>query len=212
MIVLASSSPRRRELLQMLGISFEVDPPEIPEEIIDGEQPSAMVARLAAEKVVAVARRRPGDLVLGADTTVVLDGDVLGKPVSPEDATEMLRRLSGKRHQVLTAVAAARDDFLETRLDTTAVSFRQLDAGFIDDYVKTGEPLDKAGSYGIRGYGAALVERIEGDFFSVMGFPVRLVIDLMDKAGVPYRFTRSPLLRMCSAPSSPFLWGPAQMR
>ncbi|MCZ6758767.1 MAG: Maf family protein [Gemmatimonadetes bacterium] len=190
MIVLASSSPRRRELLQMLGISFEVDPPEIPEEIVDGEQPSAMVARLAAEKVVAVARRRPGDLVLGADTTVVLDGDVLGKPVSPEDATEMLRRLSGKRHQVLTAVAAARDDFLETRLDTTAVSFRQLDAGFIDDYVKTGEPLDKAGSYGIQGYGAALVERIEGDFFSVMGFPVRLVIDLMDKAGVPYRFTR----------------------
>lgn len=190
MIVLASSSPRRRELLQMLGISFEVDPPEIPEEIVDGEQPSAMVVRLAAEKVVAVARRRPGDLVLGADTTVVLDGDILGKPVSPEDATEMLRRLSGKRHQVLTAVAAARDDFLETRLDTTAVSFRQLGAGFIDDYVKTGEPLDKAGSYGIQGYGAALVERIEGDFFSVMGFPVRLVIDLMDKAGVPYRFTR----------------------
>ena len=190
MIVLASASPRRRELLTMLGIPHEVDPAHIDELIKPGERPEALAARLAREKAESVAHRRAGAFVLGADTIVVLGDRVLNKPDSPSDAARMLGELAGKEHTVITAVALVRDGQRWERADQTRVRFRPLTKEFIRAYVATGEPLDKAGAYGVQGYGAALVERIEGDFFSVMGLPVRLVLELLEAAGMPYRFTR----------------------
>jgi len=186
-LVLASESPRRKQLLDMLGIPAEVRPSRVPEVRREGETPLAYTERLAREKATGV----PGELVLGADTTVVLDGDVLEKPRDPEDALAMLRRLQGRTHEVITAVAlkAGRELFQET--DVTAVTFRPADERFLRAYVATGEPMDKAGAYGIQGYGAALVERIDGDFFGVMGLPVRLVLRMLEKAGYPYAFGRA---------------------
>lgn len=190
MIVLASSSPRRSQLLDMLDIAHEVEPAGVEEAIADGESPAEAAVRLARQKATTVAKRRLGMAVLGADTIVVLEGRIMGKPESVEDAKRMLSELSGRSHQVMTGVALARGEAVAARLDVTTVTFRELASGFIDDYLATGEPLDKAGAYGIQGYGAALVEKIEGDFFGVMGLPVRLVLDLMGEARIHYRFTR----------------------
>ncbi len=190
MLVLASSSPRRRQLLEMLGIPHLVDPSDVSEEPESGEPPERFAERLAREKALQVAARHPGAPVLGADTVVVLGQRVLGKPISPADATRMLTELSGCEHRVVTAVALARDREVRDRCDVTRVWFRPLTAEMISAYVATGEPLDKAGAYGVQGYGAVLVERIEGDFFGVMGLPVRLVVELLESAGLPYRFTR----------------------
>ena len=185
-LVLASGSPRRRQLLEMLGIPIEVRPPHVPEVRNPGESPQAYVERLAREKAASVA----GPLVLGADTTVVVDGEVLEKPVDATDALRMLRRLQGRVHQVITAIALKTPDSMLSATDVTAVTFRPADDDVLRAYVATGEPMDKAGAYGIQGYGAALVERIDGDFFGVMGLPVRLVLDLLARAGHPYRFGR----------------------
>lgn len=190
MLVLASSSPRRRQLLEMLGIPHQVDPSDVPEVRELGEPAERMAARLAREKALQVAVRHPGTPVLGADTIVMLGHRLLGKPASAADAARMLHQLSGREHRVVTAVALARDGDARVRCDTTRVWFRRLTADVIDAYVATGEPLDKAGAYGVQGYGAVLVERVEGDFFSVMGLPVRLVVELLEEAGLPYRFTR----------------------
>lgn len=189
-IVLASASPRRRQLLEMLRIPFEVEPSGIDEVVQPGEAPRAYVLRVAREKGEAVARRRPGALVLAADTEVVLDGEVFGKPADAAGAVAMLQRLQGRTHQVLTAVAVAGQGRLEHALDITAVTFRPADAAALSAYVATGEPLDKAGAYAVQGMGGALIERIEGDVFGVMGLPIRLVIDLLARFGRPYRFTR----------------------
>jgi len=191
MIVLASASPRRRHLLEMLGIAHEVVPSDVDETRQDGEVPEAMAVRLAAAKARAVLAERPGHLVLAADTVVVIDDQVLGKPSDPADAERMLATLSGRSHRVVTAVALAlpEGEVLE-RYDVTTVWFRELSPELISAYVATGEPLDKAGSYGVQGVGAVLVERVDGDFFSVMGLPLRLVVDLLELAGRPYRFTR----------------------
>jgi septum formation protein len=191
MIVLASGSPRRRHLLRTLGIEHEVCPADVDEVRLPGETPETMAVRLARAKASAVAAMRPSDLVLAADTVVAIDGHVLGKPEDAEDARRMLGILSGKQHRVVTGVALAcpGSTVLERR-DVTAVWVRELTDDTIAAYVATGEPLDKAGSYGVQGAGAVLVERVEGDFFSVMGLPVRLVVDLLEEAGAPYRFTR----------------------
>jgi septum formation protein len=127
---------------------------------------------------------------LGADTLVVIDGNVLGKPSSEAEARQMLGMLSGRQHRVVTAVALVRDGAVHELHDVTKVWFRQLDDDLIRDYVATGEPLDKAGSYGVQGRGAVLVDRIEGDFFGVMGLPLRLVVSLLQAAGLPHRLTR----------------------
>ena len=190
MIVLASGSPRRRQLLEMLGIPHVVDPPHVDERAEPGELPETQAARLAREKALAVATRSPGATVLAADTVVVLGDRALGKPISAADAVRMLRELSGREHRVVTAVALARDGNVYERCDVTRVQFRRLADETIEAYVATGEPLDKAGAYGVQGYGAVLIERIEGDFFCVMGLPLRLVTDLLEEAGEPYRFTR----------------------
>lgn len=181
-LVLASSSPRRKDLLAMLGIPVLVQTPDVLERRLPREEPEAYARRLAREKARAV----PGHLVLGADTIVVLDGEVLEKPTDAAEAVSMLRRLRGRRHEVITAVALQAGRTLREAVDRTGVTFRTVSDAWIDAYVGTGEPMDKAGAYGIQGYGAGLVERIEGDFFSVMGLPVRLVIDLLEDAGCPY--------------------------
>jgi septum formation protein len=174
----------------MLQIPFRVDAPDIDETRRRDEAPDAYVVRLARAKAEAVAARAPGDLVLAADTTVTLDDQVFEKPRTPDEAGEFLRRLSGRTHRVMTAVAVAQDARLEDALDVTAVTFRTLSERIIADYVATGESMDKAGGYATQGMGAALVERIDGDFFGVMGLPLRLALDLLERFGRPYRFTR----------------------
>jgi septum formation protein len=185
-LTLASSSPRRRQLLEMLGIPLKVVPSNVPEVRRSLETPVDYVERLAREKALSV----PGDLVLGADTTVVVRDWVLEKPTDQADALQMLKQLQGRTHQVVTSVALVAKEVVHQATDVTNVTFRRLDDSFLEDYVATGEPMDKAGAYGIQGYGAALIERIEGDFFSVMGLPLRLVLNLLEEAGMEYRFGR----------------------
>lgn len=189
-LVLASGSPRRRQLLEMLGLSFRVVAPEVDETHRKDEPPDAYVVRLARAKAAAVAAREREAVVLAADTTVVVRGSVLGKPRSPAEAVAMLAQLQGRTHQVLSAVAVAQGERLEHALDVTDVTFRSLGEAELVGYVATGEPLDKAGAYAIQGQGAALVEGIRGDFFSVMGLPLRLALELLERFGRPYRFTR----------------------
>jgi septum formation protein len=184
LLILASSSPRRRQLLEMLGIPVRVVPPNIPEVRRHSETPVDYVERLAREKALSVS----GGMVLGADTTVVIRDEVLEKPVDRADALRMLRKLMGRTHQVVTSVALVSGEAVHQATDVTNVLFRRMDDAFLQAYVATGEPMDKAGAYGIQGYGAALVERIEGDFFSVMGLPVRLVLRLLEEAGDKYEF------------------------
>jgi len=183
-LILASRSPRRRQLLEMLGIPVEVRPSHVPEVQVAGEAPRDYALRLAQDKARAV----PGELVLAADTIVVLGDEILEKPEGEDDAVRMLLRLQGRTHQVVTAVALRAGETVFEAVDETAVTFRPAREGMLRAYVRTGEPLDKAGAYGIQGYGAALIERIEGDFFGVMGLPLRLVLDLLAEAGEPYRF------------------------
>lgn len=190
MIVLASRSPRRSRLLEMLGIQHFVDPADIEEQLDESESPEEAAVRLAREKANLVSRRHPGMHVLAADTLVVLGAEILGKPTTAAEAEEMLGKLAGRRHLVITAVALAIDGSSWERCDVTRVWFRKLQPEFIRAYVQTGEPLDKAGSYGVQGFGAVLVDRIEGDYYSVMGLPLRYVMELFESAGIDYRFTR----------------------
>ena len=189
-IVLASGSPRRKQLLEMLRIPFRVIPPDVDEHVLAGEQADAYVTRLSRVKAQAVVALAPGEVILAADTTVALRGRIFEKPTSPQNAVEMLEQLQGQTHKVLTAVAVAENGRLEQALDVTRVTFRRADRATLEEYVATGEPLDKAGAYAIQGLGAPLIERVEGDFFGVMGLPLRLALDLLAKFGRPYRFTR----------------------
>jgi len=189
-IVLASGSPRRKQLLEMLHIPFRVMPPDVDEHVLPGEDPGHYVTRLSRAKAEAVVARAPGDVILAADTTVVLDGAIFEKPTSPANAVEMLSRLQGRTHEVMTGVAVARDGELAQALDVSRVTFRPADRATLEAYVATGEPMDKAGAYAIQGLGAPFVERVEGDFFGVMGLPLRLALDLLAQFGRPYRFTR----------------------
>jgi septum formation protein len=184
-LVLASTSPRRRQLLEMLGINVVVRPSHIPEEPALGELPVGYSRRLAREKATQV----EGALVLGADTIVVLGERILEKPADEAHALEILRQLQGKTHQVVTTVALKSNGSMADRTDITAVTFRPATDQVLRQYIATGEPMDKAGAYGIQGYGASLVERVEGDFFGVMGLPIRLVLDLLGEAGYAYAFT-----------------------
>lgn len=184
-LVLASASPRRRELLAQAGVRHVVRVAGVDESVLPGETPETYVERLARAKAQAVLPQAGALPVLGADTTVVLDGDILGKPADAGEALAMLRRLSGREHRVLTAVAVCRGARLLSRLSVTRVWFRALDEAHLRRYVATGEPLDKAGAYGIQGFGAALVTRIDGSYTGVVGLPLAETIDLLDAFGVP---------------------------
>jgi len=185
-VVLASASPRRRDLLGLLGLTFEVAPTDVDESWRDGEAPEVHAERLAREK--ALAGRREGAVTIGADTIVVLDGDIFGKPGDRAEAAAMLRRLSGREHVVHTAIAVAYSGRLAVTVVATRVSFRPLAENVIEAYVNTGEPMDKAGAYGIQGFGAVLVERIEGDYFTVMGLGLARLVDLLGEVGLRYDF------------------------
>jgi septum formation protein len=189
-IVLASQSPRRRELLTLVGIAHDVEPADIDERYLAGESPAPHAERLARGKALAVTARHPSAVVIGADTIVVIDGDVLGKPRDRADAVATLRRLSGRRHTVFTAVAVARGGTVVSGVEEVAVTFRALSNAEIAAYVATGEPMDKAGSYGIQGFGATIVERIEGDYFAVMGLAMVRLTRLLRAVGVEYDFGR----------------------
>jgi septum formation protein len=185
MLVLASASPRRRELLAQAGFAFIVRPAEIPEEPCANEDPIAYVIRLAREKAEAVFRQisseesAPPQVVLGADTTVTLDNHILGKPADASDAARMLRLLSGRTHLVMTGVAVVTPQSAEVAAEVTAVRFLTLSDREIEDYVATGEPMDKAGAYAIQGRAARWIPRIEGCYFNVVGLPLALVAAML---------------------------------
>jgi len=187
-VVLASSSPRRRELLTLIGIAHTVSPADIDETPFDGEEPRPHAERLARGKASAVAEREPNAVIIAADTIVVVDGDILGKPRDEAEAAAMLRRLSARQHLVLTAVAVARDGVVVSDVEAVDVTFRELSPADITRYIATREPMDKAGAYGIQGFGATIVTRIDGDYFAVMGLALGLLVRLMARAGVDYRF------------------------
>jgi septum formation protein len=183
MLVLASASPRRQELLRNAGIEFVLQPAEIPEDPLAGELPPACAERLAREKALKVSRQRPEDLILGADTIVVVDGQILGKPSGLADAARMLRLLSGRTHQVITGVCLAgsqrMNGFEDTRSETTTVTMSALSEDDIRFYVASGEPMDKAGAYAIQGIASRWIPRIEGDYSNVVGLPISLIYRML---------------------------------
>ena len=187
-VILASQSPRRRELLTLIGVAHEVRPADIDETPFPGELPAPHAERLARAKAQVLAARHPDALVVAADTIVVIDGDILGKPADAAEARAMLGRLSGREHTVFTAVACARGGEVASAVEQVAVRFREIDAADVAAYVATGEPMDKAGAYGIQGYGATIVERIDGDYFAVMGLPLVRVVRLARELGAGYAF------------------------
>ncbi|MES2391310.1 MAG: Maf family protein [Acidobacteriota bacterium] len=178
-LILASSSPRRRELLTQAGFRFQVHPANIDEVRASDESPTAYVQRLALEKALAVLVQFPNATVLGADTTVELDHHILEKPACPEDAERMLRLLSGRTHLVHTAIAAVAASAQLTHVETTTVFFSEIPPDELAHYISTGDPFDKAGAYGIQGYAARWATRIEGDFFNVMGLPLAATARLL---------------------------------
>jgi len=194
MLVLASASPRRQELLRNAGIPFVVQSSNVAELPKEGENPRACAERLARGKALAVFRQRPNDFILGADTIVIVDGQILGKPRDSADATRMLHLLSGRTHEVTTGVCLLapqanarlgtanrelRTGFEDTRSETTLVAIRALSDDEIRSYVATGEPMDKAGAYAIQGIASRWISRIEGDYFNVVGLPVALVYRML---------------------------------
>jgi septum formation protein len=193
MLVLASASPRRQELLRNAGIPFTVYPANIPEAALSGESPRACAERLAREKANVVLVQQPGKFVLGADTIVVVDGEILGKPRDEADAMRMLRLLSGRTHQVITGVCLVGPlrtgnqklgtGFEDTRSETTLVAVTHLSDEDIHAYIATGEPMDKAGAYAIQGIASRWIPRIEGDYFNVVGLPVVLVQRMLQEHG-----------------------------
>lgn len=187
-VILASQSPRRRELLRLVGIEHEVQPANVDETVLPGELPVPHCERLARLKADTLARSAPHAAVIGSDTIVVIDGKILGKPRDEGEAGDMLRRLSGRTHTVYTAVAVAWRGETRSGVESVEVRFRTLDDDVIAAYIATGEPLDKAGAYGIQGFGATIVERVNGDYFAVMGLPLGHMLELMRSMGLHYRF------------------------
>lgn len=187
-VILASQSPRRRELLTLIGVTHSVQPADIDESVHPNEAPAAHAERLARTKAGVIAEREAGSLVIGSDTIVVIDDEILGKPTDEAHAAQMLRKLKGRTHTVVTAVAVARGGTVWSGVENVAVTFRDLSEQMIADYIATREPMDKAGSYGIQGFGATIVERIDGDYFAVMGLPLGRLIGLCKQAGANYRF------------------------
>ena len=187
-VILASASPRRRDLLDLIGIAHEVRPADIDETALPAEAPIPHAERLARAKAHALAKGHPDIVVIAADTIVVVDGDILGKPRDEAHAAEMLRRLAGREHTVYTAIAVARDSQTESAVEAVRVTFRALSDDEIAAYIATREPMDKAGAYGIQGYGATIVERVDGDYFSVMGLGLRRLVELLGRVGVRYAF------------------------
>ena len=192
-VVLASGSPRRKSMLADLEVDFVVVPADVDESTVTGESAIDYVQRIAVLKAMTVGSTHPSDVVLAADTTVDLDGTILAKPVDDDDAKLMLRSLSGREHLTHTAVCVARAGTVETALVSTAVTFRVLSDDEINWYVGTGEPLDKAGAYGIQGRAASFVASIAGSVSNVVGLPLAETTELLRKAGVTVAGSRKSM-------------------
>lgn len=177
--VLASGSPRRAELLRAAGFEFAIRVADVDESVLPNEAPHDYVARLSREKALAVAAE--GEIVLGADTTVVVLNEIIGKPENDEDAARMLRMLSGQWHDVLTGVSVVKNHQVRSEVAVTRVKFADLNEDEIGWYVASGEPMDKAGAYGIQGYASRFVERIEGSYSNVVGLPVQMVYRMLER-------------------------------
>lgn len=182
-IILASASPRRKEILENTKLKFRIIKSEVEEVIVEGESPQQVVMRLSFEKCMDVASKHESSLVIGADTIVVLDGMILGKPKDEDEAYEMLRKLSNNVHQVITGISLINLEGNKKIIDyvVSNVKFKDLSEEDIKDYIQTNESLDKAGAYGIQGYGALLVDEIQGDYFNIVGLPISRVSDLLKK-------------------------------
>lgn len=180
-LILASGSPRRRELLAQAGFAFEVQAADIDETEHSSEAPEEYVRRLAHEKAQAIAARNPDAVVLGADTTVAIDSELLGKPADRADAERMLRLLSGRAHQVHTGLGVISGSGARIHVETTTVFFRAITDDELRAYLNSGDAMDKAGAYGIQGYAARWIPRIEGDYFNVVGLPIAAVVELLDR-------------------------------
>ncbi|MDU3335922.1 Maf family protein [Paraclostridium bifermentans] len=180
-IILASGSPRRKEILENTNLKFSVITSDIDERIFENEEPTQLVLRLAFEKCMSVAQNNPSDLVIGADTIVVLDNEILGKPKNEEEAFNTLSKLSNREHQVITGMSIVNLENEKKIVDyaISNVKFKKLTDQDIKDYISTKECLDKAGSYGIQGYGALLVEEIKGDYFNIVGLPISKLSDIL---------------------------------
>lgn len=178
-LTLASGSPRRAEILTAVGWEFTVAVPDIDESELPGESPETYVQRLALEKAEAVAAKNIEGVILAADTTVVIDGQIIGKPVDMDDARRMLRMLSGKRHEVLTGVAVLRDGDVRIGLQRTGVKFAELTEAEVNFLAEMGDPLDKAGAYAVQAQAALFIQAIEGDYWNVVGLPISLVYRLI---------------------------------
>ena len=187
-VILASQSPRRRDLLTLIGITHDVRPADVDETVLPNEAPVPYCERLARAKADALALDNPDAVIVGSDTIVVIDGDILGKPTDRAHAIAMLTQLSGRTHTVFTAVAVAYGGHTRSGVESVSVTFRPLDQTRIAAYVDTDEPMDKAGAYGIQGYGATNVERIDGDYFAVMGLPLGRMVGLMREHGLRYEY------------------------
>lgn len=182
-LILASSSPRRKELLTMTGLKYRAQTAEVTEPEPNGGAPELYVQMLAELKASAVSREHPGDLVLGCDTIVYINSQILGKPHTPENAASMLRMLSGREHIVYTGMALIGPGIKDVRYDATTVTFADMSEEEIAWYVSTGEPLDKAGSYGVQGLAAPFVKKINGNYYNVVGLPIPLLYEMLKKAG-----------------------------
>ena len=180
-IILASASPRRKEILQNVNLKFKIETSDVDEQILENEQPISLVLRLALEKGMSISNKYPQALVISADTVVSEGGQILGKPKDEHEAKEMLSRLSGKTHQVITGISLIHSSNSKKIIDyvVSDVKFKQLSQDDIQNYINTNESLDKAGAYGIQGYGAVLVEEIKGDYFNIVGLPISKLSDLL---------------------------------
>ncbi|MDY5212673.1 Maf family protein [Intestinibacter sp.] len=180
-IILASASPRRKEILQNTKLKFDIEKSDIEEVVLENESPEDMVVRLAYEKAFDVAKRNTDRLVIGADTIVALDDEVLGKPKDQKEAYQMIKRLSNKTHKVITGISLInlKENKIIKDYVVSLVTFKDLSEDSIKDYINTNESLDKAGAYGIQGYGALLVKNIQGDYFNIVGLPISRLSDLL---------------------------------
>lgn len=185
-IILASASPRRKELLEKIGLNFTVDPSNYPEDLRLDLKPEGMAKALSLEKAWAVSQKYPDAIIISADTLGVLRGKIIGKPQTEEEARAVLLRLSGKSHRVITGftILDTASKKVKTRTVETRVYFKKLSSREISNYVKTGEPLDKAGAYAIQGLGSAMVEKISGDYYNVMGLPLNALVESLKEFGI----------------------------
>jgi septum formation protein len=202
-ILLASTSPRRKELLQMLRVPFEVIPPVFPEAIRSDQDPLDQTKALALGKARSVAFRFPDRLVLGSDTLIEVEREILGKPQAPDEARRMLRRLAGRTHLIHTAIALVRtsDGLEEVAVETVRVWMKELSEEELTRYLATGESLGKAGAYGIQGQGGTLIQRLEGDYTAAVGLPLRLVAELLQRHGVGVPLSVEDLYRRKAFPN-----------